>query len=254
MLILALDTTTRAGSAALLLDDDVLAVRAGDGRRPHGERLPGELQQLLADAAQPLEAVELFVVASGPGAFTALRIGLATVQGIAAVLRRPVIGVSALEALACATWSDREGVAAGPGVISPGSGPPPMVASWMDAHRGEVYAALYARSEPDADGLPWRELRAPAVGRPEHILRLWSSDLDRPTVFSGDAAAPHAALLETLPLGGTVARQVPLLAPFLGWIGRRRAMRGQGGSPHTLQPLYVRRPDAEIDRDRRARP
>ena len=254
MLILALDTTTRAGSAALLLDDDVLAVRAGDGRRPHGERLPGELQQLLAEAAQPLEAVDLFVVASGPGAFTALRIGLATVQGIATVLGRPVIGASALEALACATWLGGDGVAAGARIISPAGSPPPVVASWMDAHRGEVYAALYARSEPDADGLPWRELRGPAVGRADHILGLWSPDLDRPTVFTGDAAPAHAALLETLSAGSTVARQVPLLAPSLGWIGRRRAMRGHAGSPHTLQPLYVRRPDAEIDRDRRASP
>lgn len=252
MLILALDTTTRAGSAAVLWNDDVLAVRVGDASRTHGQRLPGELQAVLDEARTPLDAVQLFVVASGPGAFTALRIGLATVQGMAAVLERPAIGVSALEATACATWWERDRVTGADAASWTGGGQP-MVASWMDAHRGDVYAALYARSEPDADGLPWRELRPPSVGRPETVIASWHTVLETFVVFNGNGAVAHAQLLEHADTRFTIARQTPLLAPALGWIGRRRALRGQAGPPEALQPLYVRRPDAEIDRDQRAR-
>ena len=100
MLILSLDTTTRGGSVAVLLDDRVLALVEGDGTRTHGERLPGELERALAEAGQPLSAIDLLAVASGPGAFTGLRIGMAAMQGLALVTGRPVVGVSGLDALA----------------------------------------------------------------------------------------------------------------------------------------------------------
>ena len=83
VLILALDTTTRAGSVAVIRDDETLSVVEGDPGRTHGERLPGEIEAALTAARTGMAAVDLLVVASGPGAFTGLRIGLAAVQGIA---------------------------------------------------------------------------------------------------------------------------------------------------------------------------
>ncbi len=251
MLILSLDTTSHAGSAAVLWNDEVLAVTAGDGSRPHGERLPGELQAVLDAAQRTLEAVELFVVASGPGAFTALRIGLATVQGMATVGGRPTIGVSALEATACATWcaKDRMNLSE---LASGARATDPSMACWLDAHRGEVYAALYALSEPDVNGLPWRERHAPSVGRPEDVLASWHGLLDASTVFTGSGAVAHAQRLGHPSTHVTIAPDLQPLAPSLAWIGRRRALRGHAGTPDRLQPLYVRRPDAEIDRDLRA--
>ena len=68
----------------------------GDASRTHGERLPGELAALGA----PFSSIDVFAVAIGPGSFTGLRIGIATMQGLALVDRRRVVGVSALEALA----------------------------------------------------------------------------------------------------------------------------------------------------------
>ena len=85
MLILALDTTTRGGSAAVLRDDSVLAVLDGDAARTHGERLPGELAEVLRMAGVALQDIELLAVARGPGAFTGLRIGLAAMQALAMV-------------------------------------------------------------------------------------------------------------------------------------------------------------------------
>src|SRR5688572_21007871 len=92
VLVLALDTTTRAGSVAVTDDDRVLALVEGDGARTHGERLPGELQAALTAAAVDVRRLDLIVAASGPGAFTGLRIGLAAVQGLAMVIATPVVG------------------------------------------------------------------------------------------------------------------------------------------------------------------
>src|SRR5438552_10376824 len=125
MRVLALDTTTRAGSVALVENDRVVDERAGDASRNHGERLPAEL----ADLGAPWPTVDLFAVASGPGSFTGLRIGIATMQGLAMVTGRPVLGVSALEALAQ--------------LVSAAVGPGTLIAPWIDAQRGEVFSALY---------------------------------------------------------------------------------------------------------------
>ncbi len=73
---------------------------SGDAARTHGERLPGEIDRALVEAGVAARDLDLLVVASGPGAFTGLRIGLAAIQGLAMVTRVPVVGVSALDALA----------------------------------------------------------------------------------------------------------------------------------------------------------
>ncbi|MGH9174978.1 MAG: tRNA (adenosine(37)-N6)-threonylcarbamoyltransferase complex dimerization subunit type 1 TsaB, partial [Vicinamibacterales bacterium] len=86
MLILALDTTTRDGSVAVSRDDTILAVVRGDGSRTHAERLPREIERALTQAGASARNLDLLAVASGPGAFTGLRIGLATIQGLAMVL------------------------------------------------------------------------------------------------------------------------------------------------------------------------
>ena len=129
MRVLALDTTTRAGSVALVEDDRVLAERAGDGARSHAERLPADLVDLVDVAAMPISDVDLFAVAAGPGSFTGLRIGIATMQGLAFVSARPIVAVSALEALGQMAAVD----------LAPGA----VVAAWMDAYRREVFSALY---------------------------------------------------------------------------------------------------------------
>src|SRR5215470_5426477 len=125
MRVLALDSTTRGGSVALVEDERVIDERAGDGSRTHGERLPSELAQL--GAAWP--TVDVFAVASGPGSFTGLRIGIATMQGLALVTGARIIGISALDAIA--QLASRE--------LPAGN----LVAAWIDAQRSEVFSALY---------------------------------------------------------------------------------------------------------------
>src|SRR5579864_442606 len=129
MRVLALDTTTRAGSAALVVEEEpdgearVADERPGDPSRSHAERLPSELSVLLDAHGLSWRDIDLFAVASGPGSFTGLRVGIATLQGLALVARRPIVGVPALVAMAHLAGR--------------------RIGAWMDAHRREVFAALY---------------------------------------------------------------------------------------------------------------
>lgn len=232
LLILALDTTTRGGSVAVLDDDRVLAVVRGDQSRTHGERLPGEMATALADAGIPRDKVDLLAVATGPGAFTGLRIGLAAMQGLSMTLARPVIGVSALDALLeQAAGSDAE-----------------LIVPWMDAQRGDVFATLIERS-------PRTVIRPPIAANPSVLLTEWKPLLaHRSAIFIGDAASRDAAVIATHAAGRTDVRAPEPLAPQIARLAWRKALNGDAGAPHGLEPIYVRRPDAEIERERRGRP
>src|SRR5262245_11488713 len=126
MRVLALDTTTRAGSVALVDGDCIVDEQSGDASRTHAERMPAEILAILAARGRTLADVDLFAVASGPGSFTGLRIGIATIQGLAFVGGQPIVAVAALDALG--HLASRE---AQPGDI---------VGAWMDALRRDVFA------------------------------------------------------------------------------------------------------------------
>jgi len=240
MFVLALDTTTRAGSVALVDDDRVLTERAGDPSRSHAERLPGDLLQALDAAGRPLSAVDLFVVAAGPGSFTGLRIGIATIQGMALATGKPVVAISALEALAQLAAAD----------LPPGA----CVGAWMDAHRRDVFSALYRIDQgPLFSATRLEEIDPAAVGDPTGTLRRWRDAGRLPDVIAGDGAVLYQAHVNN------VARVVPPrpLAAALAHMGRARVLAGGAGAvlhPAAVHPLYVRRPDAEVARECRTSP
>jgi tRNA threonylcarbamoyladenosine biosynthesis protein TsaB len=239
VLILALDTSTRAGSAAVVRDTAILSLVAGDATRTHAERLPDELQRALTLAGVAAAEITLLAVAAGPGGFTGLRIGLAAMQGLSMTLGKPVVGVSSLEALALAARLPETGT------LEPGTGSPePTIGCWIDAQRGEVFTALYARNLTAID--------PPAVAAPQAVLDRWRALIGAPEfarlVLIGDGAARYEGLLQE---AGVAVVPLPDLAPHVARIAAARAAAGQAGPPHALAPLYVRRPDAEIDRDRR---
>jgi len=233
VLILALDTTTPAGSVAITRDDKVIAVRVGDPARTHGERLPGEIEDALNDAAVMASDLELLAVASGPGGFTGLRIGLATMQGLAMVLDTPVVGVSALDALAAVAW---------PTVEDPKD---THLFAWMDAQRSEVFAAEYVRALEDSP-FAWRLQGEPTVGAPAQLLE--GVETGARYVFVGDGAVRYRSQIEQLQASHRVIEPPDALAPAIASLGRQLAARGLAGPPHALRPLYVRRPDAVIER------
>jgi tRNA threonylcarbamoyladenosine biosynthesis protein TsaB len=171
MMVLALDSTARRSSCALLRDDAVLATRTGDPAQSSAIQLPGDLRTLLAEAYVDLGEIDHFAVAVGPGSFTGLRVGIATMQGLAFARGKPLAGVSTLDALAQIARS------ASPMKSADG---PLRTATWVDAWRGEVFAALY-----EGDAL----VEPPSVEPPERLVERYGS---RPAYFIGerDGAPP----------------------------------------------------------------
>jgi tRNA threonylcarbamoyladenosine biosynthesis protein TsaB len=221
MLILALDTTTKTASCALARDGRVLREETSDAARGHAERLPGDLARLLEDSGVALREVDVFAVATGPGSFTGLRIGIATMQGLAMAAGKPLVGVSGLDALHSIAADHKA-----------------RVATWVDAWRGEVYAALYE------DG---REVRPPAVARPDVLLE---GLRDRDVLFVGDGAATFRELIAST-LGDRARFADPVTPPLAGAIAGLAGVRAAAGDappPHAIRPLYVRRPDPELAR------
>jgi len=240
MRVLALDTTTRAGSVALVEDAQVIEERAGDPARTHAERLPRDIHALLDDRGLASADVDLFAVASGPGSFTGLRIGIATMQGLAFVHRRRIVPVSALEALA---WIASGG----------GAGKGALVAAWMDAQRRDVFSALYRLvSAPPVDQEQLIEVDEPRVGDPAATLDRWDPLVrGHLLTFIGDGATAWAGVIRGRHPDAPVIEH-PLLAGAIGRLAAARAARGAAIDPAGVRPLYVRRPDAEIERDRKA--
>jgi len=236
MRVLALDSTTRTGSVALVEDDRVVEERRGDAARTHAERLPMELVVLASAHDVALADVDLYAVASGPGSFTGLRIGIATVQGLAFVHGRRIFNVGVLEALGYA-------IAA---TVTPGT----LLAVWMDAHRRDVFSAAYrvTMATPYSAGR-LEELDGPSVGSPGSILQRWTERLPAPpALFVGDGAEMFAREIEQAHPGARILPP-PLVA---GTIGRMAVARAaEAIHPAAIRPLYVRRPDAEIARDAR---
>ena len=236
--ILALDTTTRAGSTALIVNDDVVDERSGDGGRTHALRLPDEILTLASANQCALSDIDLYAVATGPGSFTGLRIGIATIQGLAHVHNRRVVGIPALEALAQAAGRDLPAGA--------------VIAAWMDAHRRDVFAALY-RVAAAAPFTRRRlvEIEGPSVGSAASTLARWRTlAAGVPALFVGDGAVLYADEIAR-EFSGSRTAAPPLLAAAIGRMASDRA--AEAIAPSALRPLYVRRADVEISRDEKRR-
>jgi tRNA threonylcarbamoyladenosine biosynthesis protein TsaB len=227
MVILALDTTTPTGSCALAVDGVVVREEASDSSLPPATRLPLDLMTMLDNGNMKLGDVDAFAVAIGPGSFTGLRIGIATMQGLAFAGGKPLFGVSALDALAGVGDAEADGR---------------RIATWVDAWRGEVYAALYKGE---------RQIEEPVVAAPDEVLAGLGLV---PALFIGDGARTYQdAIRRAMGDAGMIATlPTPLLAGAIALRGGAMAAEGAHASPHAIRPLYVRRTDAELVRDLRA--
>ncbi|MDA1183094.1 MAG: tRNA (adenosine(37)-N6)-threonylcarbamoyltransferase complex dimerization subunit type 1 TsaB [Acidobacteria bacterium] len=222
MLVLSLDTTQRTGSCALAQDGLVVCVHSGDPSRTQGEQLPGMLATLLDRESLTLRDVDGYGVAIGPGSFTGLRVGIATMQGLAVATNKPLVGVSGLDGLAL--------------LASPRTPADACIVTWIDAWRGDVFAAEYV------DG---RASEGPVVTHPEALLRHLQ---ERTTLFIGDGAARNADLIRAV-CGKNASFADPIAPPLAGAVATlaSKALRaGERPLAHAIRPLYVHRAGAGL--------
>ena len=215
---------------AVVRDDTILAELTGDPAVTHGARLPSELQRALAEAEVRITEIDLLAVGAGPGSFTGLRVGIATIQGLAFARGLKVVPVSNLDALAHQSAQRAAG--------------PLPIGAWIDAQRGEVFAALY---DPAGGAM----IVPPSSLPPAETLVAWRNVLGSQAVrFAGDGAVRYAPVIrERLGDRAHLPETAPALAGVIGRLAAREP--GRAVAPHAVVPVYVRRPDAEIARDRR---
>ncbi len=218
--LLAVESATRVAGVAVLRGGELLAATALAPERPVSETLLPAILEVLARAAVPLEGLGALAVSIGPGSFTGLRVGLATVKGLAFEPPLPVVAVPTLEALA---WA-----------VAP---PEAVVAAVLDAQRGEVYGAVFRLRGGASEALV-----APGLFAPEDL----AGRLPAGCVLVGEAAERVAAAVGEArvldPPGGTER------AVAVGRIGLRGLARGEARPAAELVPHYLRRAEAEVRR------
>ena len=231
MIILAFDSTAVSASAALLSDGKVTAYTLSDDGLTHSETLLPMAQELCCRAKRTLSDIDLYAVTVGPGSFTGVRIGVATVKGLAFRVEqtRNCIAVSTLEAIA-------EGLCPLDGIYVP----------VMDARRGEVYHAIFRAEGGVLTRLcPDRAVSLALLS--EELMRDYPDEVIRLAGDGYDVAYRY--------LSGTSLRLVetpPLLrlqnAASVARCAERAYGRGEAVTDACLAPVYLRLPQAERDR------
>lgn len=221
MLLLVTDTSGKHGSVAL--------ARAGEGPKPHeiavleevplaggtfSAQLVPQIAALLAKHGLSKTDIDAFVVVSGPGSFTGLRVGLAAIKALAEILPKPIVPVSLLEVVALASGTQGKILAA------------------LDAGRSEVYVGEYEVAGDVARLLQeqllpkdefWSAAGTAAVATPDESL----------------AASARSARIAVFPVATPGAEMISRL----GW---QKLQAGKTVSPEQLEANYIRRSDAEI--------
>jgi tRNA threonylcarbamoyladenosine biosynthesis protein TsaB len=226
MKVLALDTATEMGAIALVEEDTLLAQAQLRVAKNHSQNLWRTIRFLLAETGWGLEQIDLWAVSSGPGSFTGVRIGLATVKGLAWVTKKPVIGVSTLEVLACS--------------VTP---TPYLICPVLDARHGEVFFAFY-RYTPAGSV---RMVREPGHVRPLALVR----EIQEPAVFLGNGIRRYQEIFRAHLVPGALVPEVwshPQSGLALAAIALERFRLGEGRSAREVSPLYLRPVDAELKR------
>jgi len=249
--LLALETATSPGGVALLRGDGSVVERALTPGAPTSESLLPAIDALLRETGVGLAELGGFAVSIGPGSFTGLRVGVATVKGLAFGAEQPIAPVPTLAALACAA--------------PPADGP---VVALLDARRGEVYAAGYAAGPAAAasTGAPDALLEGP-FGVPDALLEglcglpdalpegLYDADsiarrLPASCRLVGEGVATCGSALRER-IGPGVRLLADVLAPRaadVARIGAALLARGESARAEALAPRYVRRAEAEVRR------
>ena len=219
MLLLVTDTSGKNGSVALVrveshpLTIEVIEVASLTGGMFSAQLVP-QIAALLSNHGFRKTDIDAFVVVSGPGSFTGLRVGLAAIKGLAEILRKPIVPLSLLELVAIAGRAEGK------------------VAAALDAGRGEVYVGEYEVSGESAT-----IVRERLLTKDEFL-----SAAQHATVATPDeklAAAARNAGLSVCSLASPGATEIARL----GW---RKLRTGETATPEQLEANYIRRTDAEI--------
>jgi tRNA threonylcarbamoyladenosine biosynthesis protein TsaB len=232
MIVLGIESSTPRSGVALGTETEILGSIVLSGATRHGEVLAPAVEQLLAWTGLTLRQVGGVAVGLGPGLFTGLRVGVETGKALAQVLGVPIVGMASLDLLAFGVRNTRRPIAA-----------------IVDGRRGEVFYAVY---RPVPGGVA-REGEF-AVGTPQHLVADLEA-LGQEVLCVGNGAILYRRELGSL--GGQVELASPMhahpQAAALVELSVPRFVREEFDRLYDVTPIYLRKSDAEIAWDQRAR-
>ena len=220
MKILAVDTALGACSVAVLDGDVVRGHRLEAMERGHAEALAPMVQSVMGSAKLTFAELERLGVTTGPGTFTGQRVGLAFMRGLRVALKRPLIGITTLQAMAAAAMEETGA---------------PFGAALHDAKRGEVYAGLYSHDAA---------LIEPVLLSLEDAVAAIRQDMqhhDQPLAIAGTAGAAAAEAYRRL---GGQAFVSSILHPDALWVAK--LAQHAPATTDAPRPLYLRPADARL--------
>ncbi|OSM02335.1 tRNA (adenosine(37)-N6)-threonylcarbamoyltransferase complex dimerization subunit type 1 TsaB [Magnetofaba australis] len=229
---LILHTATPQGCVAVMAGQQLIASRVFDERGAHVTNLPDAVVALCGEAGWTLRDLDWVTCTIGPGAFAGARIALAYAKGLQTAWQTPIVPCDTLRALAMSAVEAPSGV----------------IAALMDARRGELFGALYDFGvEPSSDAAP-RELLPPCLLTPDAMQAAiaQAAPHDTEILLTGDGAPLLPAPLDSWTQNDTARGQVDPAA--LGRLGAALFSQGGGGTDPGLEPLYIRRSEAEENR------
>lgn len=221
MIILSIETSTMLGGIAIVDDNGLISEIRLNVSVEHSERLVPEIENLLKSSGLSIHEIDAFAVSAGPGSFTGLRVGMATVKGLSIASGKPVVAVSTLEAMA---WN------------FPYSEYP--VCPVLDARRNQVFTALYRWKDGD-----FMTLKEPSVvGRVEFVELIRSIVNNESVILTGNGYNFYLGIDQFLIPPG---HQLVPSPANVGFLGLRLAKEQKFSDPLRLTPLYLRRSQAE---------
>ena len=227
MKYLTIDATTKVTALALGVDGQLVAEGFLHTTKTHSERLIPILDQILEASAWKLQDLDYIGVVRGPGSFTGIRIGIATAQGLAQVLKIPLVGVLSLDSLA---WA--------------GHSRPEQIVPILDARKNEWYTAKYHWSH--AEEMPVRT-RDPFAVEPE----IWLKELaehKESVVFVGDGIPRYKDKIIEI-----IGNKAVLLPDYLALPRGAYTVRcvwdewAKGAQKEAVEPYYIRLSEAEVN-------
>jgi tRNA threonylcarbamoyladenosine biosynthesis protein TsaB len=222
VIILSVHTTSSSLAAAVTSDGSVLEERVLPPPAKHLENLAPMIVDITAGLDSGLATVDAFAAARGPGSFSGVRVGIATVKGLGLALGKPVIGISSLAIIARQALEEGE-----------------LGIPVIDARRGEIYTAKY---RSDRDGL--KLLYGPVLIPKDALVRSMPNAYEK-AVICGDSVVEDVAIGDTAFVRRVIAQPSAAVAGILAW---QRLRKGTPDELHTLTPLYIRRSDAELNK------
>jgi len=218
MLMLSLDASSQAATAALLIDGAILCEYTQNQPKTQSVKLLPMIEQMLADCALSLADVDVFACGVGPGSFTGVRIGVATARGFAKTLDKPCVAVDSLTALAMSAACFRG-----------------TVYALISARENECYCAAFENGT---------QILSPCVMTTEEIA---THAENRPCLLIGDGATDNQDYFKTALPGATLAtgKMNMISAASLGEAAYKKVLAGKMSSCEGLIPLHLQKSQAE---------